>query len=264
MAAAIWWYPDPLGTVEELNLKVPLTERGGPHMVVRSSSADSFTGGRSLNVTGAREKIRIQLLNFTDRTVRTRCVSMINHLQHGGTIGLVEDTSRAWAAFARQAPARGATTVFTETNLLGNLSSSADPGGSEVYLHGPQPRMRYEMQAATSWDSSDGRLIISPGLQWDWTNEAWILVREAGTYPAMRLPREDLNGEFLTHDRENNFSLDLPLETAPQSLQAWADQYDVQLTGDEAGGVSLGELNDSVINSDAGGKVGAPDWHGLL
>jgi hypothetical protein len=262
--AKIWWYPEPLGVAEEIDLGRALTSRSGPFTVVRQTISESYTGNQAVQTTGARTRIRVTLENFTDRTVRQKLVALISHMQAGGYMILAEDTAYAVATFLRTRPSRGDTTLFKGENILKLLVNSTTLNGAEVIVQGRQPRYRQEMHIGGTYAAAS--MNIARGLSYDWSDEEWVMVRHIGCYPALRLPKESRNGEYLTARHEKDFTLDLPLEEAPNILDnlATADGTVWQGTTKTGEAPTIQQLELEAQSEDLS-QIGAPKsigWYG--
>jgi hypothetical protein len=89
----------------------------------------------------------------------------------------------------------------------------------------------------------------------------WVLVREAGTYPAMRVPEPQRRQNFLRNRDGRVFDLELPLEEDPDMLEGLARSGgELADEADSPVGVDLPEADwDEWVGGGSGSPTGR-DW----
>lgn len=224
--ATIWYKPEGATRGVRINLGRRLTSREGPNVQYQSSFSSSLGGVSVTVVHSGRMDCRIGLTwqrtgnDATDAgsVLRRRIWGLQAHLKRGGYCTFAEDADYAWAAFASRPPELGGDGLAFNTPVITKtISPSASPSGREIYSHTDADAYITEMKRCSS--------ILTQSLQidhqWveDYSDARWVLVRESGTYPAMRVPPPLRSQNFLTHDRDRIFYLDLPLEEDPDRLE---------------------------------------------
>lgn len=227
--AAIWYVPDGAQRGVKIDLLRRLRERAGPNPVYQSAWTQSVGGIVSGNVYSGWTRLQVSLTwqrtgnDGTDAgsLLRRKMYGLLAHLQRGGCCQLAEDDAHAWAAFASKLPRSGQTTISLNTpHLTETINSAYYPDERELYLESDPDEYLTEMRYATT--AVPSHLIVSPAVLQDYSDNRWVLVREAGYYPALRIPPELRGGEFLTNRDDRVFFLDLPLETDLSELEKLA------------------------------------------
>lgn len=228
MAAKIWYLPTEGATKHtEVDFARPLGGRPGPRMVARADSVESASGLVVTTSYGGRASIRVQHTwdtRGTGNALRRSLFTLVNHLQRGGTCVLAEDTTYAWAAFATILPGTHARKVAVGQSVLYALATSASPNGRECYVQSDPDTFYTELKLCSAFTGSagaGGEVTFAADIAWPYqANASWCLVRESGTWPCLRLPVAERNGDHLVHEYERWFRLDLPLEEDPGGLDA--------------------------------------------
>jgi hypothetical protein len=256
--AFIWFTPTSENGARtvEIDLGAPFTNREGPHPVCFQSSAEGTNGYRVQTWNGGRNRTRF-IRTWDSRAagdgylIRRQIWALQNHLARNGTCQVAEDKSFAFAAFASPIPAFNATTVLLGRNkFYPNISTGLTTNitGREVMLQTDCDAYISEMKLVSAWTSQLGgnsKLTLNGGLIFDYPSEArWVLVREYGSYLSQRLPSDVDPDSILTHDHENNWTLDLTLEDDPEHLDTRANADTDGDGGPISGGIdSTGGIN---------------------
>lgn len=233
--ARIWFTPsaDQGSRTIEIGMGAPFTDRDGPRPVMFKSSTESQTGARVITWQGGRNRQTFRRVwdsraNGDGRLIRRKLWALVNHLGRGGTCSVAEDVDYAYAAFAANVPGFGDTRVHVTKNkfyptIPGSLNT--DIANRECMIQSDCDAYLTEMSlvSSTSLNSSGGTITLNGPLRFDYGNEArWVLLRDYGSYICQRLPDDVDPSTILTHDHENNWTLELPLEDDPGALDSLA------------------------------------------
>jgi hypothetical protein len=239
MSSRFWYYPNNSGLVT-VNLGRTITEMRVPTTDFRQASATSWSGERTVVQWGGVEQSRIRLewggTSAVDRAVRRELVAMLNHMDRGGSVMFAVEHTRFYAGFLGLSYPVGDTVIFVvpTTDAIAPAVNIAD---TEIVLRSANPNCKIECQHVSAHAigpfNTDGALTINPGLQYDFAGDGWVLVREMGSWPALRLPEGARGRPHLTGDHETKFVLDLPVEEDETSL---AIQFENQGTSGGATG----------------------------
>lgn len=219
----IWYTPTGASGVTEVDLG-KVQERAGPRVVVRQAPVESLTGAIVTTQFGGRIQVRYRF-EWDLRegySLRRDVFALLNHLQRGGYCLVAEEPTKAWAAFVGRLPEPGDERVFVGGgSVFETLAPSVSLTDREVMVQSDCDAAVYEM-ALVSAHTAGAPFIDLSAVLCDYSDAAWALVREVGCYPAMRLPVAERNGDYLTQAGAV-WTLDLPLEEAPEVLQVLAD-----------------------------------------
>lgn len=225
--AFIWYYPDPdEPSAIEIDIGRKLNDRKGPVPWVQQSVSTTYTGLQTVVHYGGRSSIRLQVIgrlgaDTEGRSLRRKLYGLINHLQRGGSCIVAEDKDYAFAAFNASGlgVGRHLTTFSYRVNLFEYLRAAVDITGREIVVSSDFGKFLSEMKVVTSHDYTN-KLINMGGVDFNYTDAEWIMVRESGSWPAMMLPEDQRNGDFLPHEHEISFVMDLPLVEDTAALDA--------------------------------------------
>ena len=261
---AIYYYPDPAGTLEVLDFGEPLSDL---QITQVREVADSYSrGGSFYRTTGAsRLQIRIILENFTSASLVRQFESLSAHLERGGAIGFALDSAKAWAGFVdstSRAPVRGSSGMHTDGNAFKAWTGSvaALASGDDICIASAPPegyRDTCELSdaiaaAGTFADISSDRNV--------YTYESdTIILRAHDFYPCLTMPASSVGVPILETNHRISYTLDLTLEEDWGTLVALA-QTSAPLrdtSGLPTSGVSLAQaledyrasLNDAWIST---------------
>ncbi len=220
MAAGFWWYPSPTAPASFIALNRPIVDRPGPFQEMRQSTSTSWNDAITTVQWGGSERITVKHkwggTSSADRLVRRNLVAFMNHLRRGGHCVFAEDVTKLQAAFVQVAPANGDTFVSIHLPFTDELLTSPGFVNQEIVMRSSAPEVLIEAGFVASQTGSG--IVLSQGVALDFTAQAWILFREWGTFPVMRLPADQRNSDLLMHEYERAFEIDLPLEEDEQLL----------------------------------------------
>lgn len=223
--AFFWYYPDPNdATALAVDCGRPLGDRKGPIPSVNQSVTETLTGISTTVHYGGKAEITVSLtgaLNGPGRVLRRLLYNMVNHLQRGNYVVLAEDCDFAFAGFMTKLPGAGQSVLPYYQNVFEQLNDLNNVNNRELYVQSDYQTYKTEMRSVLAHDTAR-RLVTIPKLTFDYHDTRWVMLRESGSWPALQLPIDKRNGELLTHDHENVFYLDLPLEEATAVVQSLA------------------------------------------
>ena len=231
---AIYWYPDEEGTLETLGFGEPLSgldyQRSSERVDAKAGDGTSHT-----SMLGSTGMLRIVLERFGPRgasDLERQLQTLEAHILAGGWIGFSRDHAKSWAAIAGVGAVgvrRGDTTIpnggngFTSWSAIAALAS-----GDEIVIEGGAPDWRWELTtaaAAVLYTATD--VSLTNPLRYTYTdNLADIapVLRWRDFYPRLQLPAENARKPRITHDRRQNFTLELNLEYSVAATSAlWAN-----------------------------------------
>ena len=252
---AIYWYPDPAGSLEYLDFGMPLSDL--TFLPIRESrSARTAAGAHTrVNIQG-RDRIRLTLERFgaiDDRSLVIKLESLRAHLARGGFVGFSRDHAKTWAGFTFDSPNRGQTGQFVDGNVFAAWSASGTvTTNDEIVFASANPERLYETVVVSSL-TSDTLLALSSALVYSYATTC--SVRWRWFWPIMVMPED---GFTLTHDHELNYTFELILEEDPDTLLlleqggALAGTADPEDNGSGQSIVEIIEERKDVINQNLG------------
>lgn len=234
--AAIWWRPTGADVVRKIDLGGPLSDlQELPED--RLEVVEETTGGKLYTTrVRTRERIRVTTRPWLSYDVWDEAVALVNRLRAGGRISLAEDDATAWAAYVSDWTDPDAIILYSSpwaayggTVATGQRwrATSASPrvmqGGGTI------------SGGALTWNSTamraGGVLIPTATPPSDWTGEPWVLVRQVGFWPCLRMPADARSQVAITHKSRRNFRLELTLEVDMHGLDAIAQTPTQLLNG---------------------------------
>lgn len=226
--AIIYYMPlSESGTTYSIDFGSRIMNRKGPTTVVRQAVTEKLDG--SLVTVHYSGKAQIVVQHRWDNTadgreLRRKLQSLVNHLQRGGFCTLVEDVDYGFAGFASRIPGARTRDIPYIANLVSGLIGS-DPSITDRELEivsDPESYLREMRKVSSHTPATHTITLPTPGTKLDYTGSDYMLIREWGTWPALRLSKDGRNGDFVQHDHEINFVLELPLEEDTETLAALA------------------------------------------
>ena len=211
---AIYFYPDPEGSLEVLDFGEPLSDL---QITQLRDVADGYSrGGSFTRVSGAsRLQVRIILENFTSASLVRRFETLSAHLERGGPIGFSLDHARSWAGFIQTSstsPDRGRAAVTTGGNVFKPWSASASlsTGDEMVVASAPVEGLR-ETNALTSSVPASGVSVnfgsLAP-LVYTYRADP-VMVRWRDFYPCLIMPEGSVGDPIIETNHRISYTLDL-------------------------------------------------------
>lgn len=237
-----WYYPSSTSNrAIEVDLGAKLSDRKGPSVSFRQRISESMSGAVHTITLGGRPRIRVEHTFQTTganttagRILRRELWNLINHLQRGGVCLFAEDSSKFYVTRFSTPPMSRDSVMHVERNIFREIvGGTVTLTGEEIVIFSDYSAYVSEMHRVTAQTSGVSFTVAdgsTNGIINDYNGFEWTMARELGSYPAMRIPPDQRNGEFLTHDGENTFFLDLPLEDDPAATAALATTGDAPTT----------------------------------
>lgn len=233
MAAAAFFYTPANGeSLVGVNLQESLNGRDGPYVSYKSSSATSLGGQRYIRLYAGVERIVVRKTIMRDQdTTRASDINkvirklrgMIAHLKRGGCVAFTEDLAHMCAAFVSNQPGPGVDYLLVGERITKELAGGGSFVDRECVIRTDPDRLLLEEKLCDAYTSSTNRADFESALFEDYSEARWILLRESGTYPALRLPEDALGrDDFLTHTEDLTYELELPLEDDIDELERLA------------------------------------------
>jgi hypothetical protein len=239
VSAHIYWYaPGDRSPLRDLDLGRALSELI-EYEVRRSTVLESLSGRRTQqNHVGMMQvRVNAEYLNaLRSPSVIRELQAIIGHLKRNGTIALAEDDECAWGGFLQTLPRRGELTLRLRENLWDDWGTPSLTAGGSVIVQGPGPEMLREEVVITA---RTGKTITldTGGLLHDYSEQAWVFVRDARFWPYLRLSAAQLNSDILQTQHRITYTLDGTFEEPPNKLEkAYADGTAYRSSTATAGG----------------------------
>lgn len=236
MGNSVLWFT-PFGSMRQVKIDLGrrLHDRTGPVYLYRQAVQESVGGAAAITLFGGRSRLTIKMTwirdGSTGDTLRRNLQALVSHLQRGGNCTLAEDITYAYCAFfATPPPVDTQATVGVESNIFEQLSPGVSIANREVSIQSDHDRYLVEPKLCSV--HANNLLTFSTPIRTDMSAERWVCVREWGSWPALRMPidyRE--SGDFISHDHEQRYILELPLEEDPFGMDLLASSS-TPLTGD--------------------------------
>lgn len=230
MGNAAFWYR-PFGASQNIgiNLQGAPQGRDGPFVRYDLSSSTSMAGTRAVRIFNGVERVTVRKTIQRDDITRASDKSkvirklrgMIAHLKRGGFVTYSEDIDHMVAAFATWMPADGAGTVVVGNRITSDLAPGISFLDREIVIRSDPDRLLLEERLCDGF--TNNAIALDANIGEDFSQSRWVLVRETGTYPALRLPEDALGREdFLRGDGDFTYDLELPLEDDVNELERLA------------------------------------------
>jgi len=245
---AIYFYPDPEGSLEVLNFGEPLSDLQITQL--RDVSDGYSRGGSFHRVSGAsRLEIRIILENFTSAGLVRRFETLSAHLERGGAIGFSLDHDKTWAGYVQTSatsPVRGRAAVTTGGNVFKPWSNSAslDTSDEMVISSAPVEGLRETNALASSVPASGVNVNFGTLVPLVYTYKTEpVLVRWRDFYPCLIMPESSVGNPIIETNHRISYTLDLTVVEDWGTIAALANGAQLRdETGDRSlVGVSLQE-----------------------
>lgn len=221
--SVIWYLPTGATFLERIDFGSRITARRGPNPVYRVAVNESVSGAQHSVLYYGLSRLSIghvwtRDVAGTGDALRRKLVTLQAHLAKGGTMIFAEDVDKAFAGFVISLREAGAPQMGVEYDLFDNIASGS-PLNCEITVSTDHSSYLYEHLLC---DGVSGNLIsFSTLLLQDMSFAEWVLLREYGSWPALRVPLEfrgDL--DIVPHDHDRIFTLELPLEEDPVAMNA--------------------------------------------
>jgi hypothetical protein len=220
--ATFYWYPDPAGSIEVLDLGEKISDlQVTPVRVARD--AYSARGGQHRTTTFGALKVRIVLERFTGQDLAWKIESMQSHLERGGSVGFAADSTKAWCGMATTLPDRGDTRLVTNGNAFKAWATGALLAvGDIIAMTGGQPEgiVEYGKVGVSHLGGGffDAKVV---GLDSEVKHSfrmGPVAVRHRDFYPILRMPSAQIGRAIVTHDHRISYTLDMELQTDQATL----------------------------------------------
>lgn len=244
--AHIWYQPLGSEAVVDIDLGRPLS-RLADYDVRDESVSVAFSGARTKVVFTATRAVDVvcSLIDGTDYEVIRQLEALLSHLRRGGLCSISEN-DRTLGAFLETFPVSNSSRINYLTNLYDDYGNFTPLAGDILVLQGPSPKMQWEEVEVLS-NLGGGAIVLNDTPACFWEDEAWVLVRNKGFWPALRL-RADAPDQLLEPGNRITFDLTLPLEVPPNAFEGLAVEPDepLSLSGLELADSLDGRANPSV------------------
>ena len=227
MSARIYYYPGGAGQLRDINLGEPLSLLE-PQRVIGRADTVSYSGRRYSSITSGTIRARFVLDRFSLLTsagalLYRSLMSLEAHLQAGGMLLITGDSTKAFVAQLASTPSPQQTSLYDEGQIYGWLPGSLSAG--DVIITEPSYPDTFSEHLAIDSRSAAGVIALSnsQGVRYEYTTEP-VIIREQHTYPAMKLPDDQIGRSIVTNDRGITATLDFTLELDRNALAQHARQ----------------------------------------
>lgn len=243
--SVIWYLPAGASVMQRIEFPLKITGRIGPRPVYRQTVNETVSGAQTTVLYSGRSEVTIQH-TFTRGTLgsvlRRELMTLQAHLAAGGTCVFVEDEALAFAGFIVTGRDVDTDEFSVEVNLFSEIAEGTpDCSGAELVVNTDTDRYLYEEHECDV--HIDDGLSMTEGLRQNMSSARWAMVRERGSWPALRVPAELRDSlDIVPHDRDWVFRFSLPLEEDPQTLNA-LEASGLPLLGVEASAMFPGDFD---------------------
>lgn len=225
--AAIWWRPYRSSVVRKIDLGVALSDL----QVLptdRQETIEETLGGRIVSTRlRSRQRIRVVTQPWLSYSLWTEVEAMVERLRQGGRVTLAEDDAISWAAYVSDWTDPG--TVVVDASPWAAYGGTPSIG-QHWRAMGPSPRLLQEggtiANGAFNFNSTafraGGVIVPTNDAVHDWTGEEWVLIRQLGFWPCLRMPAESRDQGAILHKSRRSFKLEITLEVDVDGLAAIA------------------------------------------
>lgn len=255
--SVIWFLPEGADRVARIDFGGRIQRRDGPFYYYPQSGQRTLSGIEASVHFHGRSWIRLNHVWQRDSLgtgdlLRRKLQALVAHLQQGGNCVYADDDLFAKAGFCTP-PGSETGSVTIDSDLFSLISGAGSSTGREVVVQTDHDRYLIEHKLCAT--NTGLTFDLAQNVAQDMSNEAWCLVREFGSFPALKLPMEMReSGEFLTNDRERIFTLDLTLEEDIAQLIVM-HAFGNPIPGEYPGGFDLHPDTDVELPDIKGGYV---------
>ena len=227
MAAHIYYYPGGSGKLRDINLQEAFSLLE-PQRIIGRVDAVAYSGRRYSSLTSSTTRVRFVLDRFTilstaGQLLHRQLQSLEAHLQAGGMCLVANDSTKAFAAKLSGTPEPQQSKLYDEGQIYGWLSGSVG-AGDVLVTESSYPDTWSEYLAINSRSAAGVSVLTnSQGVRYQYTTEP-VVVREQYTFPAMKLPADQVGRAIVTNDRGITGTLDFTLELDRNALAMHAVQ----------------------------------------
>lgn len=244
--AHLWWQPIGSEALVDIDLGRPLSTIEDYDQRDESVSV-AFSGARTRVVFTATRAVDVvcDLIDGTDYEVIRQLEALMSHLRRGGLCSLSEN-NRTLGAFLETFPIHGSDRINYLTNLYEDYGNFTPLAGDILVLQGPSPKMQWEeVEVDSNLGGGAIQLVDKPDCFWE--DEAWIVVRNKGFWPVLRLRTDASDAGLIAHGNRITYTLTLPLEVPPNAFDAIAAEPDEPFLTDA---IDLGDTLDGRVHID--------------
>lgn len=250
----IYWYPDPVGTLETTDLLEGISDiQETPGAVV----ADALNGQGDPSRSFLREDFRVRIIHerfgpVGGGALERACSTLQAHLNHGGFVGFSRDHAKTWCGIAGGSVVRGQAIFYSGGNGFSAWSSAGTVAASdEVVLESANPDALREVNTCSAINSG-GDVTLGNSAVYTYGSKA--ICRWRDFYPVLWLPEDQVGKPIVTHDHRLNYTLDLTLAySVSRALALWTSVSDPTYAKSWAGGKRDGSYSGGIGLRGTGG-----------
>jgi hypothetical protein len=249
--ASIWWEPKGAAKPTKIDLGRPFSDLQVTP-VREKRVAGPLSGSQSATQLRYYHRV-VATIRFQDYDTLYALESMLNRAKFGVRITVAEDWETAYAAFVSSFPTSDSIAV---NPAPWRYYSGLPAEGRRWCLQGPTPRGLYEVATTTTFPSTvsalsttGGTVDLAADLLNDWSDEDWVLVRDPGFWPCMRIPADEAARQAIKHKGRRVFELELVMDEDLDGLD-WLSATPTTAYNGEL--VDLGDTMTQVIVANGG------------
>lgn len=224
MAGRIYWYPS-----NDASLRTIVMDRAWRELVTANARSSTLAragdGTRVQTSFAAARRLRAQAEYLMSLSVIREIEAVNLHLDRNKWIAIAEDDGCTWGGYARTPPAMGDASIRIDSQLWASWSTTTLGAGSTVVVQGASPKGLWEEVVVSSVSGTTVNFASSP-LRFDYSDEPYVLVRDARFWPYLRKQDGAIGDVSLTTDRRISWRLDWQLEEHTAKIASNATRTD--------------------------------------
>jgi len=224
--AVFWYYPDPDGTLEEVDLGEGISNL---FWEPERQAEDAIAGdaGQYRELGWGRLRVFISLERMKSGAALARSLeNMQSHLERNGAVAFCADKDKAVAVFAKSTLQRGDQAIFSDGNPFAVFNSSAAMAANDVVcVQTPSMEANREWADLTTWTSEYSFALngSANGVLYS-TDSDVIMVRYQDFFPVLRMPIDQINRNIVTHEHRIGYTLDIQLVEDPSGWTTFSGE----------------------------------------
>lgn len=211
--ARFYWYPDPLGTLETIDLTEGTAEFPDDRNTWSDTNVATATraDGRTFRAfMGGDHLVRVRCSGIEDQAIADELGAMINHLRRGYTVGFTLSKTKAWGSVNRTPVYRGS----ANTGITGHAWYEAAPAiaaGDRIVAESPAPEFHHEVIKEDVGLTATSTILTHAISTPRFTYSGAVHFRYVDFWPVLSLPANGFSGNPLVSDGDRLWTLDLTL-----------------------------------------------------
>ena len=224
--ARAWLYPDSTGTLDTIDFTQQVSAVLEKPTRVRADAV-ALSGASTRQDYGSRFRVRLTCEKFTNAAQRIALANLAAHLRTGRHIGFAADSAKAWCGYAKQMPARGATTIVTGGNVWWTAASGTITTGDVLAVESANPEGGHQLLTESGGTgATDTTMTVSSVIKTVDAGPCWV--RHELYWPSLYLPEDQVGRDLLTSDARMRWKFEAEL-VFDLAVMARAERFDGSL-----------------------------------